>query len=125
MRLILLLWGDFYFETLREKNVLRDADVFHARAELTSLQPRLPKPACREERETQMVMSESKSKDAVPNGAAHSTSTEPHVARPNIGNRVTVVLGAQWGDEGKGKVVDLLAQDADIVCRCQVNDHVC
>lgn len=36
------------------------------------------------------------------------------------GNRVTVVLGAQWGDEGKGKVVDLLAQDADIVCRCQV-----
>ncbi|KAK2085938.1 hypothetical protein P7K49_035363 [Saguinus oedipus] len=40
-------------------------------------------------------------------------------ARPG-GNRVTVVLGAQWGDEGKGKVVDLLAQDADIVCRCQV-----
>ncbi|NXE22309.1 PURA2 synthetase, partial [Ardeotis kori] len=35
------------------------------------------------------------------------------------GNKVTVVLGAQWGDEGKGKVVDLLAQDADIVCRCQ------
>uniref|UniRef100_A0A8C5MBH4 Adenylosuccinate synthetase n=1 Tax=Leptobrachium leishanense TaxID=445787 RepID=A0A8C5MBH4_9ANUR len=34
-------------------------------------------------------------------------------------NKVTVVLGAQWGDEGKGKVVDLLAQDADIVCRCQ------
>uniref|UniRef100_A0A8C5A7W4 Adenylosuccinate synthetase n=1 Tax=Gadus morhua TaxID=8049 RepID=A0A8C5A7W4_GADMO len=32
---------------------------------------------------------------------------------------VTVVLGAQWGDEGKGKVVDLLAMDADIVCRCQ------
>lgn len=39
---------------------------------------------------------------------------------PAGGNRVTVVLGAQWGDEGKGKVVDLLAQDADIVCRCQV-----
>ncbi|MGH0189205.1 UNVERIFIED_CONTAM: hypothetical protein FKN15_033932 [Acipenser sinensis] len=34
-------------------------------------------------------------------------------------NRVTVVLGAQWGDEGKGKVVDLLAMDADVVCRCQ------
>ncbi|KAF0038137.1 hypothetical protein F2P81_008621 [Scophthalmus maximus] len=32
-------------------------------------------------------------------------------------NKVTVVLGAQWGDEGKGKVVDLLAMDADIVCR--------
>lgn len=40
--------------------------------------------------------------------------------RPAVGNKVTVVLGAQWGDEGKGKVVDLLAQDADMVCRCQV-----
>lgn len=35
-------------------------------------------------------------------------------------NKVTVVLGAQWGDEGKGKVVDMLASDADLVCRCQV-----
>ena len=32
---------------------------------------------------------------------------------------VTVVLGAQWGDEGKGKVVDLLSQDADMVVRYQ------
>uniref|UniRef100_A0A2K6UFZ2 Adenylosuccinate synthetase n=1 Tax=Saimiri boliviensis boliviensis TaxID=39432 RepID=A0A2K6UFZ2_SAIBB len=39
-------------------------------------------------------------------------------ARPG-GNRVTVVLGAQWGNEGKGKVVDLLVQDAHIMCRCQ------
>jgi len=29
----------------------------------------------------------------------------------------TVVIGTQWGDEGKGKVVDLLAADADIVVR--------
>ena len=35
-------------------------------------------------------------------------------------NKVTVVIGAQWGDEGKGKIVDMLAQDANIVCRCQV-----
>lgn len=35
-------------------------------------------------------------------------------------NKVAVVLGAQWGDEGKGKVVDLLAVNCDIVCRCQV-----
>lgn len=34
-------------------------------------------------------------------------------------NKVTVVLGAQWGDEGKGKVVDMLATSADLVCRCQ------
>src|SRR5947208_11292878 len=29
----------------------------------------------------------------------------------------TVVVGAQWGDEGKGKIVDLLAQHSDLVCR--------
>ena len=28
-----------------------------------------------------------------------------------------VVMGAQWGDEGKGKIVDYLAQDAKYVCR--------
>lgn len=33
---------------------------------------------------------------------------------------VTVVVGTQWGDEGKGKVVDMLAQSAEVVCRCQV-----
>ena len=32
---------------------------------------------------------------------------------------VTVVIGAQWGDEGKGKVVDLLAAEADVVARYQ------
>ena len=31
----------------------------------------------------------------------------------------TVIVGAQWGDEGKGKIVDLLAQRADLVCRYQ------
>jgi adenylosuccinate synthase len=31
----------------------------------------------------------------------------------------TVIVGAQWGDEGKGKIVDLLAQHADVVCRYQ------
>lgn len=30
---------------------------------------------------------------------------------------VTVILGAQWGDEGKGKIVDLLAQKFDYVLR--------
>jgi len=30
-----------------------------------------------------------------------------------------VVIGAQWGDEGKGKIVDLLARDADMVVRYQ------
>jgi adenylosuccinate synthase len=31
----------------------------------------------------------------------------------------TVIVGAQWGDEGKGKIVDLLAQHCDVVCRYQ------
>ncbi len=30
-----------------------------------------------------------------------------------------VVVGAQWGDEGKGKIVDLLTEDADVVVRFQ------
>lgn len=32
-------------------------------------------------------------------------------------SRSCVVLGSQWGDEGKGKLVDILAQDYDIVGR--------
>jgi len=34
-----------------------------------------------------------------------------------------VVVGAQWGDEGKGKVVDYLAKDADIIARYQGGDN--
>ncbi len=32
---------------------------------------------------------------------------------------VTVVVGAQWGDEGKAKVIDLLARENDVVARYQ------
>lgn len=32
---------------------------------------------------------------------------------------VSLIVGAQWGDEGKGKIVDLLATKADIVARYQ------
>ncbi len=31
----------------------------------------------------------------------------------------TVVVGCQWGDEGKGKVVDVLAKDAELIARYQ------
>ena len=31
----------------------------------------------------------------------------------------TLILGAQYGDEGKGKLVDVLAEHADLVCRVQ------
>ena len=30
-----------------------------------------------------------------------------------------VVVGAQWGDEGKGKIVDWLSLEADVVVRFQ------
>lgn len=32
---------------------------------------------------------------------------------------VKVIVGAQWGDEGKGKIVDLLSENVDIVARYQ------
>src|SRR5947207_14082969 len=45
---------------------------------------------------------------------------------------VIAVIGCQWGDEGKGKIVDLLAEKAHIIPRCNggtnaghtiVNEH--
>ncbi len=36
---------------------------------------------------------------------------------------VRVVVGTQWGDEGKGKIVDVLAEQADMVVRFQGGDN--
>ena len=33
--------------------------------------------------------------------------------------KADVIVGIQWGDEGKGKIVDMLAQKYDMVCRSQ------
>ena len=49
--------------------------------------------------------------------AANGTAVNGN--HPKSSSKISVVLGAQWGDEGKGKLVDLLAVDADLVCRCQ------
>ena len=38
---------------------------------------------------------------------------------PEKNPRVQLVLGTQWGDEGKGKIVDLLGEDCDLVVRFQ------
>jgi len=35
--------------------------------------------------------------------------------------QVAVVLGTQWGDEGKGKLVDILAGQYEVVARAQVS----
>lgn len=41
------------------------------------------------------------------------------MAEGNLMGRCTVVVGGQWGDEGKGKIVDVLAQEADLIARYQ------
>ncbi|KAG8367913.1 hypothetical protein BUALT_Bualt16G0122200 [Buddleja alternifolia] len=41
------------------------------------------------------------------------------VSRIGSLSQVSGVLGCQWGDEGKGKLVDILAKHFDVVARCQ------
>jgi len=43
----------------------------------------------------------------------------PHPAI-KLSEGLIVIVGSQWGDEGKGKLVDVLCDDVDIVARCQV-----
>lgn len=38
-------------------------------------------------------------------------------------NNVTSIVGAQWGDEGKGRIVDYLAVNSDMVIRYQGGDN--
>lgn len=47
-------------------------------------------------------------------------AADTSVARIGSLSQVSGVLGCQWGDEGKGKLVDVLAQHFEIVARCQV-----
>ena len=51
--------------------------------------------------------------DIAPNGARKNPIKE------NIMGKSVVVLGAQWGDEGKGKIVDLLTERVSMVARFQ------
>jgi adenylosuccinate synthase len=48
-----------------------------------------------------------------------SVSAPNSTTRSTTGARNAVVLGLQWGDEGKGKVIDLLAAQTQVVVRCQ------
>lgn len=62
---------------------------------------------------------------AKPTAAVSSSVSVPESAKKDglkrIGelSQVSGVLGCQWGDEGKGKLVDILAQHFEIVARCQ------
>ena len=53
-------------------------------------------------------------RDGVPPGPAHPPQPSYSALMPGL-----VIVGAQWGDEGKGKVTDLLAERADLVVRFQ------
>ncbi|KAK7336585.1 hypothetical protein VNO77_17131 [Canavalia gladiata] len=47
------------------------------------------------------------------------TAADSSASRIGALSQVSGVLGCQWGDEGKGKLVDILAQHFEIVARCQ------
>ena len=63
----------------------------------------------------------------LPPGVALPEAREAHTERRSVGDREgnsimsrnVVILGTQWGDEGKGKIADLLTEQADAVVRFQ------
>lgn len=63
-----------------------------------------------------------RSRRALRVAASVATAPESAAAQGRLESlsQVAGVLGTQWGDEGKGKLVDILAQRFDIVARCQV-----
>ena len=52
--------------------------------------------------------------------SANIISVSVRAQAGQLQSQVAVVLGSQWGDEGKGKLVDILAQQYDLVARAQV-----
>src|ERR1700744_3061522 len=51
-------------------------------------------------------------------GVETSSRTHPSGANPFVMQRKSaVILGAQWGDEGKGKIVDVLSEKFSVVAR--------
>jgi adenylosuccinate synthase len=53
---------------------------------------------------------------------ASSNTLLPPIEHKRAGG-VDIVLGIQWGDEGKGRVIDLLAKDYAIVARFGGGDN--
>lgn len=54
-----------------------------------------------------------------------ATAAPAATAQADFDSQVTVVLGMQWGDEGKGKLVDIFAQNSDVVARAQARAGGC
>src|SRR6187399_639143 len=56
---------------------------------------------------------------AAPSVCLSVVSTSPDRAAQGVLMANVVVVGSQWGDEGKGKIVDWLSEQADVVVRFQ------
>ncbi len=54
---------------------------------------------------------------SAPTDLPRPVESRPIVAVPASGPTATAVVGLQWGDEGKGKVVDLLTAEHDVIVR--------
>ena len=52
-------------------------------------------------------------------GDPHSGGQHKWLQKIKTMSNTLVVVGAQWGDEGKGKITDFYAGDADVVVRHQ------
>lgn len=65
------------------------------------------------------LLSEISSKVTNIERALGALSTTPKYEPPAIGKTygIDIVLGSQWGDEGKGKLVDILSQEYDVCAR--------
>lgn len=46
-----------------------------------------------------------------------SGSAKSGTCKTGVNSKFCVILGSQWGDEGKGKLVDILAKDYDVCGR--------
>jgi len=48
---------------------------------------------------------------------ATAEAAVPHKKVQHEKGNTAVIVGAQWGDEGKGKIVDVLSENYDVVAR--------
>jgi adenylosuccinate synthase len=55
----------------------------------------------------------------LPLGLSYAVADFGIFERPQTIMANVIVVGAQWGDEGKAKITDLMAAEADVVVRCQ------
>ena len=64
-----------------------------------------------------MAMEETSHASAAPASLTKPSSTASLIKKLEQ-EQVVAVMGGQWGDEGKGKLVDILGGNYDIIARC-------